>query len=290
MIKFQSIFSMTAIIMLSTSQQLGYILSDESSSEDMDSLTKEEFSYIVNNKLDTYLKEDLVDKYYESLYTSEESIEDPSVLMFQEPQFIQGQQIIESPQIVSYQQAIEAPRIIQNQEVFEEPQLVSYQQAIQAPQVIQAPQAIQAPQVIQAPAMVQNPQVIQRAPRMVQRAPQMRMTRQDPDFAPYPDEISYQPIHRRQRQSNYGTGNKNAAAFGKNATTRSDSNYYNNNGRIYNKGNAWGQSNGKRGFVYSNINQNSYGQNAIQGGTNTYSNGNRAVSVSQVRQTPYFPN
>ena len=90
-------------------------------------------------------------------------------------------------------------------------------------------------------------------------------------------------------RNNYVTTNKNSAAFGQDALTKADSNYYINKGQIYNTGKAWGQALGDDSFTYSNLNGNSFGYSALNGGSNTYSNGDRAVSVSELRGTPYLP-
>lgn len=88
-------------------------------------------------------------------------------------------------------------------------------------------------------------------------------------------------------RNNYVTTNKNSAAFGKNATSKADSNFYIHGGQIFNSGKAWGQALGKDSFTYSNLNGNTFGHSALNGGTNTYSNGEKAVSVSEIRGTPY---
>ena len=91
-------------------------------------------------------------------------------------------------------------------------------------------------------------------------------------------------------KNNYVTTNKNAAAFGKNATSKGNSNFYINGGQIFNSGKAWGQAIGDDSFSYSNLNGNTFGHSALNGGSNTYSNGEKAVSVSEIRGTPYAPN
>lgn len=91
-------------------------------------------------------------------------------------------------------------------------------------------------------------------------------------------------------RNNYVTTNKNSAAFGENASSKANSNLYINGGQIFNSGKAWGQALGKDSFSYSNLNGNTFGHSALNGGSNTYSNGERAVSVSEIRGTPYAPN
>lgn len=87
-------------------------------------------------------------------------------------------------------------------------------------------------------------------------------------------------------RDNYVTTNKNAASFGENAISNGESNLYFNHGKSYNSGNAWGQADGKDSIAYSTLNGNSFGYGAMSGGTNTYSNGDKAVSVSDMRASP----
>lgn len=58
---------------------------------------------------------------------------------------------------------------------------------------------------------------------------------------------------------------------------------YFHQGQIYSSGDAWGQAEGQDSVAYSNLNGNSFGYGAMSGNTNTYSNGNKAVSVSELR-------
>ena len=69
---------------------------------------------------------------------------------------------------------------------------------------------------------------------------------------------------------------------------RGISNAYIHKGRPFSSGEVWGQSEGPEGFSYSNLNGNSFGYGALQGGSNTYSNGNKSVSVSRVNMNPYM--
>lgn len=85
----------------------------------------------------------------------------------------------------------------------------------------------------------------------------------------------------------YTTNNKNAAAFGKNALSKGQSGGLLNGGQYYGSGNAVGQAEGEKAYSYSNLNGNNFGYGAMQGGTQTYTNGDKAVSVSEIKSNPF---
>ena len=88
---------------------------------------------------------------------------------------------------------------------------------------------------------------------------------------------------------NYVNDEKNAGAYGDNAQTYSNSNYFLKKGAVWNNGNAWGKSNGANDpLAFSNINGNSYGYGALNGNTNAYTDGNLAVSKSVIKGAPYM--
>ncbi len=58
---------------------------------------------------------------------------------------------------------------------------------------------------------------------------------------------------------NFVTNNKNSAAYGTNPRTKGLSNSYLHEGRPFNSGEVWGQSEGPEGFTYSNLNGNNFG-------------------------------
>jgi len=88
---------------------------------------------------------------------------------------------------------------------------------------------------------------------------------------------------------NYVNSEQNAGAYGKNAQTNSESNYYLAKDAVWNNGNAWGRAEDKDSLAFSNINGNSYGYGAVNGDTNAYTDGDLAVSKSKVKGAPYFP-
>ena len=90
-------------------------------------------------------------------------------------------------------------------------------------------------------------------------------------------------------KNNYLTTNKNAAAFGKNASSIGESAIFINKGRIYNSGKIWGEALGHNSFTYSNLNGNNFGFGALNGGSNSYSNQGKSISLSEIRGMPYFP-
>lgn len=59
------------------------------------------------------------------------------------------------------------------------------------------------------------------------------------------------------------------------------------NGNVYSSGQAWGQGEGQDGFSYSNLNGNNFGYGVLSGGSDSYNNGDRTVSVSEMRSNPY---
>jgi len=87
---------------------------------------------------------------------------------------------------------------------------------------------------------------------------------------------------------NYVNSEQNAGAYGENAQTNSESNYYLANDAVWNNGNAWGRAEDKDSLAFSNINGNSYGYGAVNGDTNAYTDGDLAVSKSKVKGAPYF--
>jgi len=88
---------------------------------------------------------------------------------------------------------------------------------------------------------------------------------------------------------NYVNSEQNAGAYGKNAQTNSESNYYLAKDAVWNNGNAWGRAEDKDSLAFSNINGNSYGYGAVNGDTNAYTDGDLAVSKSKVKGAPFFP-
>ena len=90
---------------------------------------------------------------------------------------------------------------------------------------------------------------------------------------------------------NYVNDEKNAGAYGNNAQTFSNSNYFLKNGAVWNNGNAWGKAAGAAddSLAFSNINGNSYGYGAVNGNTNSYTDGNLSVSKSVIKGAPYAP-
>ena len=88
---------------------------------------------------------------------------------------------------------------------------------------------------------------------------------------------------------NYVNSEQNAGAYGDNAQTNSESNYYLAKDAVWNNGQVWGRSDGKDSLAFSNLNGNSYGYGAINGDTNAYTDGDLSVSKSQVKGAPYFP-
>ena len=89
---------------------------------------------------------------------------------------------------------------------------------------------------------------------------------------------------------NYVNSEQNSGAYGDNAQTNSSSNYYLANNAVWNNGDAWGRAQGKDSLAFSNLNGNSYGYGAVNGDTNTYTDGDLAVSKSQIKGAPYFGN
>jgi len=89
---------------------------------------------------------------------------------------------------------------------------------------------------------------------------------------------------------NYVNSEQNAGANGDNAQTNSSSNYYLAKDAVWNNGDNWGRAEGKDSLAFSNLNGNSYGYGAVNGDTNAYTDGNLAVSKSQIKGAPYFPN
>ena len=88
---------------------------------------------------------------------------------------------------------------------------------------------------------------------------------------------------------NYVNTEQNSGAYGDNAQTNSSSNYYLAKDAVWNNGDASGRSEGKDSLAFSNLNGNSYGYGAVNGDTNSYTDGNLSVSKSQVKGAPYFP-
>lgn len=88
---------------------------------------------------------------------------------------------------------------------------------------------------------------------------------------------------------NYVNSEQNSGAYGDNAQTNSSSNYYLAKDAVWNNGENWGRAEGKDSLAFSNLNGNSYGYGAVNGDTNAYTDGNLAVSKSQVKGAPYFP-
>ena len=88
---------------------------------------------------------------------------------------------------------------------------------------------------------------------------------------------------------NYVNSEQNSGAYGDNAQTNSESNYYLAKGAVWNNGDAWGRADGKNSLAFSNINGNSYGYGAVNGDTNAYTDGDLSVSKSQIKGAPYFP-
>lgn len=91
-------------------------------------------------------------------------------------------------------------------------------------------------------------------------------------------------LHSR---GHYLTANKNAAAFGENVYSQSNSDSYVNGDSPYVSGKAWGDSAGHDAVTYSNVNANQFGFGALSGGTNTYSDQVGSQSVSEIRGNPY---
>jgi len=85
---------------------------------------------------------------------------------------------------------------------------------------------------------------------------------------------------------NYVNSEQNSGANGRNAQTNSSSNYYLANDAVWNNGDAWGRAEGKDSLAFSNLNGNSYGYGAVDGDTNSYTDGNLAVSKSQIKGAP----
>ena len=88
---------------------------------------------------------------------------------------------------------------------------------------------------------------------------------------------------------NYVNSEQNTGAYGDDAQTNSESNYYLAKDAVWNNGDAWGRANGDKSLAFSNINGNSYGYGAVNGDTNAYTDGDLAVSKSQIKGAPYFP-
>jgi len=91
-------------------------------------------------------------------------------------------------------------------------------------------------------------------------------------------------------RDNYVNSEQNAGAYGDNAQTNSESNYYLAKDAVWNNGEAWGRAEGKDSLAFSNLNGNSYGYGAVNGDTNAYTDGNLAVSKSEIKGAPHFPN
>lgn len=87
---------------------------------------------------------------------------------------------------------------------------------------------------------------------------------------------------------NYVNTEKNAGANGENAQTNSNSNQYLARDAVWNNGEAWGRAEGKDSLAFSNLNGNSYGYGAVEGDTNSYTDGDLSVSKSQVKGAPYL--
>lgn len=87
---------------------------------------------------------------------------------------------------------------------------------------------------------------------------------------------------------NYVNSEQNAGAYGDNAQTNSSSNYYLAKDAVWNNGENWGRADGKDSLAFSNLNGNSYGYGAVNGNTNAYTDGNLAVSKSEIKGAPYF--
>ena len=88
---------------------------------------------------------------------------------------------------------------------------------------------------------------------------------------------------------NYVNSEQNAGAYGNNAQTNSSSNYYLAKNAVWNNGENWGRADGKDSLAFSNLNGNSYGYGAVNGDTNAYTDGDLAVSKSEIKAAPYFP-
>jgi len=88
---------------------------------------------------------------------------------------------------------------------------------------------------------------------------------------------------------NYVNSEQNSGANGTNAQTNSESNYYLARDGVWNNGDAWGRAEGRDSLAFSNLNGNSYGYGAVNGDTNSYTDGNLSVSKSQIKGAPYFP-
>lgn len=88
---------------------------------------------------------------------------------------------------------------------------------------------------------------------------------------------------------NYVNSEQNAGAYGDDAQTNSESNYFLAKHAVWNNGQAWGRAQSDDALAFSNLNGNSYGYGALNGDTNAYTDGDLTVSRSQVRGAPYFP-
>ena len=87
---------------------------------------------------------------------------------------------------------------------------------------------------------------------------------------------------------NYVNVEKNAGAWGDNAQTNSNSNQYLAKDAVWNNGESWGRGEGKDSLAFSNLNGNSYGYGAVEGDTNSYTDGDLSVSKSQVKGAPHL--
>ena len=88
---------------------------------------------------------------------------------------------------------------------------------------------------------------------------------------------------------NYVNSEQNAGAYGDDAQTNSESNYYLAKDAVWNNGQVWGRADGEKSLAFSNLNGNSYGYGALNGDTNAYTDGDLSVSRSEVKGAPYFP-
>lgn len=88
---------------------------------------------------------------------------------------------------------------------------------------------------------------------------------------------------------NYVNSEQNAGSNGADAQTDSSSNYYLAKDAVWNNGDAWGRAQGKDSLAFSNLNGNSYGYGAVNGDTNSYTDGDLSVSKSQIKGAPYLP-